>query len=82
MLVGALFISIGLFCSSLTRSQVVAAVSAVAILFVVTIVPWPAPAGATLAAFWRAVVDQSVYNRYADFSKGVIDTGNSCSSWP
>src|SRR5215211_5365380 len=33
LLVGALFTAIGLFCSSLTRSQVVAAVSAIAILF-------------------------------------------------
>src|SRR5215213_20754 len=39
VLVGALFIAIGLFCSSLTRSQVVAAVSAAAILFAITIVP-------------------------------------------
>jgi ABC-2 type transport system permease protein len=39
LLVGALFISIALFCSSLTRSQIVAAVSTAAILFVVTIAP-------------------------------------------
>ena len=40
MLVGALFISIGLFCSSLTRSQIVAAVATAAMLFAITIVPW------------------------------------------
>src|SRR5688500_9166029 len=40
LLVGALFISIGLFCSSLTRSQIVAAVTTIAILFVITILPW------------------------------------------
>jgi len=34
LLVGALFIAIGLFCSSLTKSQIVAAVSTTAILFV------------------------------------------------
>src|SRR6185295_13416827 len=39
LLVGALFIAVGLFCSSLTRSQVVAAVTCAAILFVVTTPP-------------------------------------------
>lgn len=78
LLVGALFVSIGLFCSSLTRSQVVAAVLAVAILFLITIVPWAAmrAQGSTLGPTWRKVADQGVYNRYADFSRGVIDTSH------
>ena len=78
LLVGGLFVAIGLFCSSLTRSQVVAAVLAVAILFLITIVPWAAmrAQGSTLGATWRKVADQGVYNRYADFSRGVIDTSH------
>jgi len=76
VLVGAMFIAVGLFCSSLTRSQVVAAVSAAAILFVVTIVPWWASTKATLPTFWRTLADQSVYRRYTDFSRGVLDTSN------
>jgi ABC-2 type transport system permease protein len=76
VLVGALFISIGLFCSSLTRSQVVAAVAAAAILFLVTVVPWFAAGQATLTGFWRGVAEQGVMARYNDFAKGVIDTGN------
>ena len=78
LLVGGLFVSVGLFCSSLTRSQVVAAVLAVAILFLITIVPWAAmrAEGSTLGATWRKVADQGVYNRYADFSRGVIDTSH------
>src|SRR4051812_1434253 len=76
ILVGALFISIGLFCSSLTRSQVVAAVSAAAILFAITIVPEWAGAKALLPDFWRKVVQQMVFFRYTDFSRGVIDLGN------
>jgi ABC-2 type transport system permease protein len=74
--VGLLFHSIGLFCSALTRSQVVAAVLCAAILFLVTIVPWWTVARTPLAGFWRRVADQGVFNRYADFSKGVIDTAN------
>jgi ABC-2 type transport system permease protein len=76
VLVGALFIAVGLFCSSLTRSQVVAAVASSALLFVGTIVPWWAAGEATLGPFWRKVVDQCVLRRYEDFSKGVIDSGN------
>jgi ABC-2 type transport system permease protein len=76
VLVGALFISIGLFCSSLTKSQVVAAVAAAAILFVVTFVPWFAAGKATLAGPWRTLANQGVMARYVDFSKGIIDTGN------
>jgi ABC-2 type transport system permease protein len=77
ILVGAMFVAIGLFCSSLTRSQVVAAVIAVAILFVVTIAPFLLQANlSTLSAFWRGVADQGVYTRYIDFSKGVIDSGH------
>ena len=76
LLVGALFIAIGLFCSSLTRSQIVAAVTTTAIWFVVTILPWWVGGEATLAGFWRNVADQTVFRRYTDFSKGVIDIGN------
>jgi len=76
LLVGALFIAIGLFCSSLTRSQVVAAVTSAAVLFIITIVPWWIATKATLSDFWRITTEQCVFNRYEDFSKGVIDTGN------
>jgi len=76
LLVGMLFIAIGLFCSSLTRSQVVAAVTAAAILFLVTIVPWWAASKAGLAGWSRTFVEQGVFTRYTDFSKGVIDLGN------
>jgi ABC-2 type transport system permease protein len=76
LLVGALFISITLFCSSLTKSSVVAAASSAAILFAITIVPYIAASQATLPTFWRKVVDQAVFKRYAEFSQGVIVTGN------
>ena len=76
LLVGALFMAIGLFCSSLTRSQVVAAVTAAAILCLVTIIPWWAGSKASLPAFWRKVVEQGVFNRYTDFAKGVPSTSN------
>jgi len=76
LLVGALFIAIGLFCSSLTRSQIVAAVSTTAFLFVITILPWWAGGEASLPGWARTVADQAVFRRYTDFAKGVIDLGN------
>jgi ABC-2 type transport system permease protein len=76
LLVGALFTAIGLFCSSLTRNQLVAAVTTVAILCAVTILPWLASAKLALDEFWRQLFSQGVFNRYMDFSKGVPDTSN------
>lgn len=76
ILVGALFISIGLFCSSLTRSQIVAAVSTAAILALITIIPWLLGAKASLPRAARIAVDQAVFKRYTDFSKGILDSGN------
>ena len=76
LLVGALFIAVGLFCSSLTRSQVVAAAGCIAILFAVTIAPYLVSSSVELPTFWRSVVDNTVFPRYAQFSAGVIDSGN------
>jgi ABC-2 type transport system permease protein len=76
LLVGALFIAIALFCSSLTRSHVIAAVMAMAILCAVTILPWVVTSFASIPEFWRKVMSQSVFHRYMDFSKGVVDFGN------
>lgn len=76
LLVGALFIAVTLFCSALTRFQMIAAVLSMAILFLITVVPWLVASLATLPDFLRACVDQTVFRRYTDFSKGVIDTGN------
>jgi len=76
ILVGALFVAIGLFCSSLTRSQIVAAVTTMAILTLITILPWWVSGEAALRPFWRTVADQTVFRRYTDFSKGILDLGN------
>jgi ABC-2 type transport system permease protein len=76
VLVACLFVAVSLFCSSLTRSQVVAAVSAFAILAAITILPWLVGSWTALSEFWRTVMNQAVYARYAEFSKGVIDLGH------
>ena len=76
LLVGALFVAIGLLCSSLTRSQIVAAVAAAAVLACVTIIPFVVSTRAAVPAFWRTLSDQLVFRRYADFSRGIIDTAH------
>lgn len=76
LLVGALFTSIGLFCSSLTRSQIIAAVSAAGILFLITIVPAYAAGSPDLAEWVRVLIRQMIFQRYTDFSRGVIDLGH------
>lgn len=76
-LVGAMFLAIGLFCSSLTRSQVIAAVSAVAILSLITVAPFLMAANLSeLHPVLRKLTEWGVQSRYADFGKGVIDTGH------
>jgi ABC-2 type transport system permease protein len=75
ILVGALFIAIGLFCSSLTKSQISAASASAMVLFVITIAPWWI-SGKIIPEFWHSVINQTVFKRYTDFSRGVIDTGN------
>lgn len=73
VLVGGLFTAVGIFCSSLTRSQVVAAVISAAVLAAITILPYYASDNPRLTDFWRQVVRQMVFQRYTDFSRGVID---------
>ena len=76
LMVGSLFISVGLFCSSTTRDQIVAVVISTLILALATVVPYLAAQYANLRPSVRTVVDQAIYRRYADFAKGVISAGN------
>ena len=76
ILVGALFIAVGLFCSATTRSQVIAAAATALILFVVTVVPNIIGTKGTLGSSAQWVVENAVFRRYSDFAKGVIDFSN------
>ena len=76
ILAGALFVAVSLFCSSITRSQVIAAVSAFAILAVIAILPWVVGSWTMLSGFWRTAVNLAVSARYAEFAKGLIDSGH------
>jgi ABC-2 type transport system permease protein len=75
-LTAALFISVGLFCSSMTKSQLVAAFATAALLFASTIIPYLISYYATISDLERSIVNNCIYARYAGFARGTIDTGN------
>jgi ABC-2 type transport system permease protein len=72
LLLGGGFISFGLFVSSLTKNQIVAAVGTFSLVLVLWIIDWLADqAGPTS----RAIVSYlSITQHFEDFAKGVIDT--------
>jgi len=75
ILVIALFISVTLMFSSMTKIQVVAAALAITVLALLTVVPWAATR-ITVPGFMRGALDQLVFTRYAAFTDGSIDLGN------
>ena len=72
LLFGAAFISIGLFISSLTSSQVIAGIGTFAFGLFLWIIDWIGPAFGTQA---QAVIGYlSMTEHLDDFVKGVVDT--------
>jgi len=72
LLLAITFVAIGLFASSLTENQIIAAVTGLVMLLLLFVIAWPADsAGATVGAILRYV---SVTEHFADMIKGVIDT--------
>ncbi|HOA75910.1 MAG TPA: ABC transporter permease [Phycisphaerae bacterium] len=74
ILLGGLFLSIGIFASSCTRHQLLAAVIAMAILAVFTfVVDYGAEYGRQM---WQREVCAylNVFGHFADFSKGILDS--------
>jgi len=70
-LMGASFISMGLFVSSLTESQVTAAVASFGTLLLLWIIDWVVPSiqNATIA---KAVEWFSILKRFQDFTMGIL----------
>lgn len=75
-LVAAMFLAIGLLCSTMTREQVVAAVTCATALFLLTVMPWLLSQITTLAKPIRVLCEQTVSLRYSDFARGTMDTGH------
>jgi len=75
VLLGAMYVSVGLFASSLTRYQLVAALIGMGILAIFTVLvnglaSWK-------GGQWRVVLGYvNVFHHFKDFSRGILDTGS------
>lgn len=77
LLVGGLYLAIGLFASTLTSNQVIALLVTIAIISIPTFAAYFASTSAYLDPSIRKAVEYvSVNKQYADFAKGVIDIRN------
>lgn len=73
LMLGALYVSVGVFASALTKHQLVAAIIAIGILAVITL----GVQGLSLlrGGAWRAVLGYvDVLRHFEDFSKGIVDS--------
>lgn len=72
LLLAVTFVTIGLFASSLTENQIIAAVTGLVMLLLLFVIAWPADsAGETIGAVLRYV---SVTEHFAAMVRGAIDT--------
>ena len=73
-LFGALFVSLGLFASTLTRNQIIAAVLAFTGLIVLFGLPLLRGLMISSSAFGAVIDHADLWQHMADFSKGIVDT--------
>jgi ABC-2 type transport system permease protein len=72
LLLGSAFIACGLFVSSLTENQVVSAMVTYGILVLFWFITWNEEAG--MQAVMRLLLGVSLFDRFFNFTRGVIDT--------
>ncbi|MBP1546404.1 MAG: ABC transporter permease subunit [Oscillospiraceae bacterium] len=72
LLVGASFVSIGLFVSSLTEIQIVAAIISLLINFVLYMIDMMASA-VSFAPLKKVMAAVGFYNRYTEFTQGILN---------
>jgi len=74
LFLGSAFISMGLFISTTTENQIIAAIGGFALSLFLWVVGWGASyAGPTLAPFLEYI---SIINHFEDFAQGVIDSSH------
>jgi ABC-2 type transport system permease protein len=71
-LLATTFVAVGLFASSLTQNQIIAAISSFGLLLMLYIISWPAESGG--GAVWSLLRYLSIPDHFNSMSKGVIDT--------
>ncbi|MBM3772118.1 MAG: ABC transporter [Acidimicrobiia bacterium] len=73
LLLGGCFISVGLFISSLTRNQIVAAMATFAVFLLFWVISWISSIAGG-AWYGDAASFASIVDHFDDFAKGVLDT--------
>ncbi|MBE3603125.1 ABC transporter permease subunit [bacterium] len=68
------FVSVGLFTSSLTQNQIIAAISSFGILILLFVISWPAEAGGGVV--WALLKYLSLPEHFSTMVRGVIDTSD------
>lgn len=68
------FAAVGLFTSSLTQNQIIAAISSFGILILLYVISWPAEAGG--GAIWSILKYLSLPEHFSTMVRGVIDTAD------
>jgi len=72
LLMGATFLSVGLFASTLTENQIIASLITFGVLLIFWVIGWSAE---SVGGVWgRVLTDLSMLEHYDTFSKGVLDT--------
>ena len=72
ILMGACFLSLGLFVSSLTRNQIIAGMVTFAVFLLLWVINWPASfSGPTTQSVLNYL---SITEHFDDFTKGILDT--------
>jgi ABC-2 type transport system permease protein len=72
LLLAITFVTIGMFASSLTENQIIAAVTGLVMLLLLFVIAWPADsAGPTIGAVLRYV---SITEHFSGMIKGIVDT--------
>lgn len=74
LLVGASFLSLGLFISSLTESQIVAAVISFGVLLLFLVLPWLSQSVGPEAG--KVIMELSITEHFDSFAKGLFDTSD------
>jgi ABC-2 type transport system permease protein len=68
------FVAVGLFTSSLTQNQIIAAISSFGLLILLYVISWPAEAGG--GATWALLKYMSLPDHFSTMVRGVIDTSD------
>jgi ABC-2 type transport system permease protein len=73
-LLAVTFVAVGLFTSSLTQNQIIAAISSFGLLILLYVISWPAEAGG--GAVWALLKYLSLPDHFSTMTRGVIDTSD------